>query len=63
MKTILDPSFKYVPAISSDIRATFRRERERLKRAAKALEAAQKQDAKELEGKLLPIHRIFDRRR
>lgn len=34
MKSILDKSFKYVPAAKSNIAKTFRRERERLKREA-----------------------------
>lgn len=32
MKRITDPSFKYVPAAATDIRATFRREQRRLAR-------------------------------
>ena len=30
MKRITDPTFKYVPAAATDIRATFRREQRRL---------------------------------
>ena len=32
MQSILDKGFKYVPAAKTDIKATFRKERERLKR-------------------------------
>lgn len=32
MKRITDPTFKYVPAAATDIRATFRREQRRLAR-------------------------------
>lgn len=40
MSRILDPQFKYVPSASTDVRKTFRRERERLK-----AEAGRKRDA------------------
>ena len=35
MSRILDKSFVYVPAAETDLRKTFKRERERLKREAK----------------------------
>lgn len=34
MKSILDPTFRYVPAAKTDIRATIRREQRRLKAEA-----------------------------
>ena len=36
MSRILDPKFRYVPASKTNIRNTFRRERERLKEQAEA---------------------------
>lgn len=61
--SILDSSHPYVSAVSTNIAATFKRERERLKREAKEREETAQQDAQELKAKLLPIRREFERRR
>jgi hypothetical protein len=43
MRNILDKRFKYVPAAKTDIRKTFRRERERLAAEAAAREQEQRE--------------------
>jgi hypothetical protein len=39
MKRILDRSFRYVPSVETDIRATFRRERKRIAEEKKKADA------------------------
>lgn len=41
MKSILDPSFRYIPAASTDLRLTFDRVRKRLKLEQKEREEAE----------------------
>jgi hypothetical protein len=38
MKSILDKSFRYTPAASTDVRKTIKREQERLKKEREALD-------------------------
>jgi hypothetical protein len=38
MKSILDKSFKYVPAAKTDVRKTIKREQDRLKEERRALD-------------------------
>ena len=40
-RSLLDPAFVYVPADRTDVRETFRRERERLQDEARARRAAE----------------------
>ena len=51
MKHIFDASFRYTPAVKTDIKATFARERKRLAAEAaaqKAVEAEQQQKVQQL---------------
>lgn len=41
VKNILDQSFRYTPAVGTDLRETFRKERLRLKRIAERQQAAE----------------------
>lgn len=60
MKSILDPSFKYVPSAHTDIRKTFDRERKRLAREQTAAPAAVDEENPPLQSDVqaMPLRRI-----
>jgi hypothetical protein len=55
MKSILDKSFRYTPAVETDLRKTFARIRRKQKNAAKELARRQHENALEVANKVLPI--------
>lgn len=63
MKSILNPAFRYVPSVSTDLKRTFARVREEQREAA-ALQAAEIAKRKaETVRDLQRVVTIFDRRR